>query len=282
MYIRSVNSWDKPLVSIICPSLVDPEPYLARMDRLVEQSLNGLIGIDQFYVLNPVEYVFIIPASLTWVVPTKPYAIQCYQELVPGIYNALNLGVEKARGKSLVVINIDDWVNLVELAKVANAFLNQSEFAAYGDSKLWESKHTQHLIAGADRPNTIDLARMPGSHQSQLISKSVYDRVGNFHEYVRIGPFSMKLKYASDFEFYCRTIQAGVVWTYDQRIMANQMMGGATSKHWFRTSVEIYFITLKYGGVSIPKIGFLAKCFLGAFNFHVVRRRRVAHRIGER
>jgi len=191
------------------------------------------------------------------------------------------LGIEKAKGKSLIVVNVDDWVNLVELAKVGNAFLNQNEFAVYGDSQLWESKYIQHHIPGAGQANTISLARMPGSHQSQLISKSVYDRIGSFHEYISSGPFSMNLKYASDFEFYCRTIQAGVVWTYDQRIMANQMMGGATSKHWFRTSVEIYFLTLKYGGISIQKIGFLARCFLGAFNFHVVRRRRAALRMGE-
>ena len=277
-----MNFQVKPLISVICPTLVDPSPYLARMDELVEQSLNGLVGIDRFYELNPVEYVFIIPASVNWVIPIKPYAIQCHQELIPGIYNALNLGIEKANGKSLVVINFDDWVNLVDLCVVANAHRNQNEFAVYGDSRLWESEHTQHLIPGADLSNTVNLARMPGSHQSQLISKSVYDRIGSFHEYIRIGPFFMKLKYASDFDFYCRTIQAGIVWTYDQRIMANQMMGGATSKHWFRTSMEIYFLTLKYGGISIKQIGFLAKSFLGAFNFHVVRKCPVAHRIGER
>ena len=276
-----MKSLDKPLVSIICPTLVDPGPYLAHMDQLVEQSLEGASEVNQFYSLNLIEYVFIIPPSLTWIVPKKPYLIQCHQELLPGIYNALNLGVEKAKGKSLIVINIDDWINLVELVKVANAFTNQDNVAIYGDSLLWESKDSHHFIVGTAQTNTISLARMPGSHQSQLISKSVYDRIGNFHDHVSIGIFSMNLKYASDFEFYCRTIQTGVKWIYDQRIMANQMIGGATSKHWLRTSIEIYFITLKYSGISIQRIGFLLKCFFGAFHFHVVRRRRVTRRIGE-
>jgi hypothetical protein len=271
----------KPLISIICPTLVEPGPYLARMDQLVEDSLDSSIQIEEFYRLNPIEYVFIIPSTLTWNVPTRPYVIQCHQELVPGIYNALNLGVEKSKGKTLIVINIDDWINLVDLVKVANSFQNQNEFAVYGDSQLWESKHRHFFIAGAELSNTISLARMPGSHQSQLISKSVYNRIGSFREHVKSGPFSMNLRYASDFEFYCRTIQAGVIWTYDKRIMANQMMGGATSKHWFRTSGEIYFLTLKYGGISFRQIAFLLKSFLGSFNFHVLRRWRADQKGGD-
>lgn len=268
----------QPLISIICPTLVDPGLYLARMDQMVEQSFDTSLEVEHFYKLNPIEYIFIVPSSLTWKVPTKPYGIQCHQELVPGIYNALNLAVEKSKGQTLAVINVDDWVNLVDLVKVAISYRNQNEFAVYGDSQLWESKHHKHLIEGAGLSNTISLARMPGSHQSQLISKSIYDRIGSFHLHVNNGPFSMNLRYASDFEFYCRTIQAGVVWIYDKRIMANQMMGGATSKHWFRTSAEIYFLTLKYGGMSVRQTTFLLRSFLGAFNFHVIRRWRAASR----
>ena len=89
----------KPLISIICPTLVEPGPYLARMDQLVEDSLDPSIHIEEFYRLNPIEYVFIIPSTLTWNIPTRPYEIQCHQESVPGIYNALNLGVEKSKGQ---------------------------------------------------------------------------------------------------------------------------------------------------------------------------------------
>jgi hypothetical protein len=251
------------------------------MDQLVEQKFDSSIEIKSFYRLNPIEYVFIIPSSLTWNVPTKPYTIQCHQEIVPGIYNALNLGVEKSKGQTLIVINIDDWVNLVDLVEVANSFQSLNEFAVYGDSLLWQNEHQHYLIQGAGLSNTISVARMPGSHQSQLISKSVYDRVGSFHEHINYGPFFMNLKYASDFEFYCRTIQSGVLWNYDNRILANQMLGGATSKHWLRTSSEIYFLSLKYGGISLHQIAFIFKSFLGAFNFHVLRRWKATLREGE-
>lgn len=262
----------QPLVSVVCPTLLPPDEYLNRLENLIADSLKNQKSIENFYSAGHFEIVFVLPRSLNWQLEQKKYLISNVMDEKVGIYNALNLGIQEAAGKFIIVLNSDDWIDLTKVVSVLDRYENKKRIAVYGDTYLCESMSTKFHIAGTISGNTISLARMPGSHQSQLIAKDVYEQLGYFKENLKIGWFTFHLKYANDFEFYCRTIKSGITWRYESDILAYQMMGGATSKHWFRTSIEIYLISLKYSPINLKLIIHLLSSFAGAINFHILRK----------
>jgi len=263
-----VHTSTQPLLSVIRPTLIAPDAYLKRLEDSILESVKNENSREDYYKQNLFEIVFIHPTSLKWNPPKKAYTIRCFEDSGEGIYQALNIGINHAIGKSITIINSDDWIDLTVLTAIAEKYKSYPRFALYGNTYLHENNNKKIYIKGLNSNNTIRWARMPGSHQSQLITKNIYEQMGFFHSKIGIGPFKIPIKYASDFEFYSRTVKAGIVWKYEEDILANQMMGGATSVHWARTVLEIYFITLKYSDFSISLLIFLLRSFIGAFHFH--------------
>lgn len=261
-----------PILSVICPTLESPVAYLDRLEKIIEDSLESASRVYEFYTANLFEIIFVVPPSFTWVEIRRPYSIRVFQDLGIGIYQALNIGIKNALGDKIVIINIDDWGNLYDLVQVCLRNSSNSQELFYGDTLLNSGSGYIYEIRGTTISDTIDLARMPGSHQAQIINKSMYIKLGYFYSKIRVGIFDLKLKYASDFEFYCRTVSTGATWVYDDNILLNQMIGGATTRHWLRTSMEIYLISFKYGSKTPRHLSFLLKCFLGAIYFHHFKR----------
>ncbi len=202
----------------------------------------------------------------------KNSKIKFIEDESKGIYQALNLGIENSVGSFVIVVNSDDMINIADCVALCKEFEEQNVDVIYGDTFLHDDTSENIIeIKGTQTSDTIRLARMPASHQAQLIRKSEYIKLQGFANTIALGPFKMKLKYASDFDFYSRSILLYSRWAYSPRLVANQKLGGTTSKHWLRTTIEILAISFKYDARRISNLSFLVKSLLGAMRFHVPR-----------
>jgi hypothetical protein len=256
------------LLSLVCPTLESPERFL---NLLLQRRLFEVLSIEEKTLWEKIEIIIITPKFFD-LESFNQLAIRQIRDKSEGIYAALNLGINSASAKFILIANIDDYIDLYKTTKVLEEMSCDPVSAIYGDTVLLEdTSQNKIFIPGADNCNTIIDARMPASHQAQIILKSEYERLSGFRLQVGKNFFRLNLKYASDFDFYCRSVTTGGVWKLDRQINATQRMGGTTSKFWLRTTLEILFLTFIHSGKRIRTFPALGQHLLGAIRFHLPR-----------
>jgi hypothetical protein len=222
---------------------------------------------------NLVEVVLVVGnTGNSKILETTHLNLQIVNDSKNGIYDAYNMGWKSANGKAICFVNPSDSLEIS--LGILELILNQEngEKVFYGDSRIVDD--TQDLtwtIKGSTESNTITQMRMPAGHQSQIVPKSELIRHNGYLNSLELLGFKFPLKFASDHEFYCRSILSGTKWEYQDAILANQELGGASSQHWLRTTLEISLITWKYGNRNIKTMIRILKALLGAAKFHLPR-----------
>jgi len=130
-----------------------------------------LSDYDDFLKSGIFEIVFIHPSNLHLNIEKRRYPIIQINDSGVGIYEAMNLGIAQAHGEYLSVINIDDWCDINSLIQSINR--NIDEQAIYGSTYLTKADGKKHFFQASENWNTIAEAKMPGSHQAQII-KEIY------------------------------------------------------------------------------------------------------------
>jgi hypothetical protein len=256
------------LLSLVCPTLHSPVNFLHQL--LQERSFDAL-SVEEKISWGRIEIIFVSPNVFN-LEGFSQLAISQIRDKRQGIYAALNLGISFASAPYIVIANIDDFVDLLSAKTVVEEIGSAPVAAIFGDTLLMEdTSENTILIAGTDIYNTINLARMPGSHQAQIISKSEYQRLSGFRLKLGNRFLRMNLKYASDFDFYCRSVLTDGEWKLDRRIKATQRMGGTTSRFWLRTTLEILVLTFIHTGKKLRVLPALGRHLLGAVRFHYPR-----------
>ena len=259
-------------LSLVCPTLHDPTEFLANLIAESEKAM-ATESHHGFEIWKKIEFVIVSPEPFNLEQFSEYQLIQVKDEK-HGIYQALNDGIEQASGVYVLVINIDDLINLAKVIEVIEAHQNQSPDAIYGDTVLHDdTQDLQIHIPGSPEPITIQKARMPASHQSQLIARREYIRLNYFEIQKKFLFLKIEMKYASDFDFYCRSIKSNGSWILDPTLVAHQKMGGTTSHHWLRTTLEILLISLLHRDEKLKSLPPLARNFSGAVRFHLPRQR---------
>lgn len=233
--------------------------------------------------LNRVEFVIVSPSVYEFPKFLPDIQIRHVTDQRKGIYEALNLGVVESRGDYVIVVNTDDFVDVVSCLKAIDRHSMEEHVAIFGDTEIIDDTSDQRIfIAGVNPEGCLDKLRMPGSHQAQLIKKDEFLRLNLFRTSSRILGFQFPLKFASDFDFFVRSHHSGGKWIYDSRIRATQRLGGSTSQHWLRTTFEICLLHWQHGN---KKLYFFDKYFstlVGASKFHLPRqKKRKRHRHGK-
>ncbi len=271
---------DEVLISLVCPTLEDPSDFIQAVIRFT----SGTNHEDSFKhreIAQKTEFIIVSPSDFN--LPTHfGCSIVHVEDQGKGIYHALNLGISRSCGDFILVINIDDLVDLSNVISILEKHLAQSPDVIYGNTFLHDDTQSLEIsIPGSPNPMTISSARMPASHQAQLIARDEYVRLNGFQTEKKIFFITVALKYASDFDFYCRSIKSGATWIFDKNFYAQQKMGGTTSRHWLRTTLEILVLSYSHNDYKIRYIPFLFKCLVGATRFHYPRQRaRKKNRLG--
>jgi glycosyltransferase involved in cell wall biosynthesis len=253
------------LLSIITPSLADPSDFIKNL----QETLNYRGHSKDFE--NKFEILIVSPSSDEWMRKNEFSSVRYIEDTNQGIYHALNLGVRASEGLYILVVNIDDQINISDVLETL-AQVDRHNIVVYGDTFIHDDVSELIIsVPGAKKPNTIDQLRMPGSHQSQLIPRTEFFKLEGFSLKLKIGRLSFKLKYASDFDFYCRSFLSGTSWVYESKLVAHQKLGGTTSRHWLRTTIEILVIHWFHSNSFLPNINLWAKTLAGATRFHFPR-----------
>lgn len=152
-----------------------------------------------------------------------------------GIYNAMNKGIQQARGDIIGIINGDDWYapNAVELA--VRGMQESKSQMVYGDLAI---VYEDGNVKTEPHRKIEDIyERMVIGHPTVFASKGIYQRYGGFDE---------AYKSASDYELMLRWRSKGVKMHYIPEIFAYFRRGGYSDSDLKINVEETYHISRKY------------------------------------
>lgn len=108
--------------------------------------------------------------------------LQWISEKDEGHYEAMNKGIQRAKGELLLMLNADDCLRPGVLAKVAAAFEKHPEWdAAFGDI-IYVDGEGNEIYRREEAVYDYDVLRLSGIcyiiHQTLFVKKSLHDRIG--------------------------------------------------------------------------------------------------------
>ena len=161
-----------------------------------------------------------------------------------GVYDAMNKGIELAKGKVIGFLNSDDFFfNQNVLNEIAQAFLKADIDCSYANmiyvDRYDTSKIKREWKSGRFYKNYLKDGWIPG-HPTFYVRKEIY---------ARLGKFNLKMKLAADYELMLRILSyPGIKVMYLPKTHVVMRLGGITSKNLknrIKQNIEIYQAWLK-------------------------------------
>jgi len=210
---------EKPLITVIT--------VVFNGAQHLEETILSVIG--QTY--DNVEYIIIDGGSTDGtldIIRQYEHAVDYWvSEKDEGIYDAMNKGIMLSLGKSIGIINSDDWYELSTLNEIARSGeIYRNIF--YGDMNIYKSgKHYYTQVF----PGTFKNINkgMILSHPTIFIGRHIYKKYGYFDKTYKI---------AADWDLILRFYKAGCSFTYIKIILSNFRIGGISGMIDLKSSLE--------------------------------------------
>jgi glycosyltransferase involved in cell wall biosynthesis len=159
-----------------------------------------------------------------------------------GIYDAMNKGIAKASGEFIGFLNADDWYEPGIIPEVAKQITHSpsENRVIYFNYYWWD----EELSSETRTPRQCDLKYWKGMsilHQTMFVQTSVYKQ---------LGPYSQEYRFASDYDYFVRMINAGVRFEKIDRYGVNFRKGGTSTKYMNKSISEVSGIVRKYFGAA--------------------------------
>ncbi len=236
---------NQPLISIITVS------YNAV--KTIEQTI--LSVLNQSY--SNIEYLLIDGGSTDGTVNIiEKYANRLaywVSEPDKGIYDAMNKGIELAKGDLIGLVNSDDWYENV-LEDLAHLYMIKGNNSIYhGDVNL----HFMHKASLVYKP-CLDLSKFYKgtiiNHPTVFVPKKIY---------TDLGLFNIKYKIAADYDFLIRCYKESINFVYLDKVISNMRCEGVSNQQARKGYEEACQIAISHG-FSKNKVYFLYyyKCLL--------------------
>ena len=154
-----------------------------------------------------------------------------------GIYDAMNKGVQLAKGDVIGILNSDDFYTSPSvLTKVAAAFEDPNVDAVYGDLQYVKANNVQVVIrtwkSGSYKKKYLYYGWMP-PHPTFFVRRSIYEKCGLFNT---------NLRSAADYELMLRVLlKYDMQVKYIPEVLVKMRAGGmsnASLKNRFRANKE--------------------------------------------
>lgn len=170
----------------------------------------------------------------------KGYEFKIVSEPDRGMYDALNKGVALATGDIIGQINSDDWYEPDALETVANKFIDYPFDLFWSDLRI--IKPTGDMIKKAKITNFATSRHW--NHPTTFIRAEVY----------KANPYSLISMY-DDFELILRLRKQGVKMAVENKVLANFVFGGMSTKKDLKDTVRRIKISCnnyKINGYGLP------------------------------
>ena len=151
-----------------------------------------------------------------------------------GIYYAMNKGVAMARGSLIGILNSDDWYEDDAIASVAAVHAMSPASVIYGLIRIFQDGK-KFMVRGSSH-QFLDLTMI--EHPSCFVPAEVY----RLH-----GSFDSRYRFAADYELMLRFARKGVPFHWEEKILANFSVGGATTVAYLQSLKERAGILRRYG-----------------------------------
>jgi glycosyltransferase involved in cell wall biosynthesis len=144
-----------------------------------------------------------------------------------GIYDAMNKGLDLAKGDIICFLNADDYYDSNHvLSKVAKVMQQEDLDAVVGDVGFFRKENMHHLVrhyrSGRFTPKRLAWGWMP-AHPALFMRKEVFRRVGHFKTDYQI---------AADYEYVVRAFcgQESLHYKHLPEVLVRMQMGGVSTK----------------------------------------------------
>jgi glycosyltransferase len=143
-----------------------------------------------------------------------------------GIYDAMNKGIDVAKGDIIGILNSDDFYTEDDvIEKVVETFKSSNCDAVYGDLDYVDTHNTKKVlrkwIAGGYKRSLFLNGWMP-PHPTFFVKKQVYDKFGKFN---------IALKSSADYELLLRFLYINrIKVVYIPGVMVHMRTGGHSNK----------------------------------------------------
>ena len=160
-----------------------------------------------------------------------------------GIFDAMNKGIRKSAGEFIGMLNADDWYEpniisrVVEKIKRFPGPINNRviycDYYCYDEDLSLDYKIKQKSELKHWKGMTV-------SHQAMFVHRFVYGKL-------RL--YSLDYRFASDYEYFLRMLQAGVVFEKLDIYCVNVRKGGVSTQYMNQSISEVSQIIRRYFGV---------------------------------
>ena len=214
----SEQALNHPLISIITVVFNNRKSLESTILSVINQSYKNI------------EYIVIDGGSTDGTVEViKQYASNIdywVSESDRGIYDAMNKGIELAKGELIGILNSGDLYAPNALQTVAQLYReHRHEYAIFtGAMTRFDSRSNLKIIQqrqARELHQRINLG-MPINHPATFITKAVYQTMGSFNSEFKIG---------GDYDFIYRAYHNPIVeFVFTDRVLALMSMGGVSEK----------------------------------------------------
>ena len=167
-----------------------------------------------------------------------------------GIYDAINMGIERATGDVIGLLHSDDFLASTEIiSKIACTLKDQNYDGVYGDLQYVSAKNTSRVVrdwkAGAFSKKSLRFGWMP-PHPTVYLRRKVFDQ---------LGVYNTDFKISADYDAMLRYLGLGQVQlAYVPEVLVKMQTGGASNqslRNVFLKTIEDYTAlkTNKVGGI---------------------------------
>jgi glycosyltransferase len=159
-----------------------------------------------------------------------PHVASLISEKDHGIYDAMNKGIQAAKGDIIGILNSDDFYpSPLVIEKVVSMFEQTGCDAVYGDLVYVNRLDTQKVVrfwrSGAYKNGMFKWGWMP-PHPTFFVKREIYQQYGMFN---------LDLKTAADYELMLRFIHKhGIRLGYLREILVKMRDGGASNESLLR------------------------------------------------
>lgn len=172
-----MNSSAAPLISIIVATFNAAKCIREALESIINQSYKNWECIIQDGGSKDNTI------SIVQKYASQDSRIKYYSERDKGIFDALNKGIQKARGEWIYVLGSDDILNPNTFLHISN-YLNDENDIVYGKIELLFPNLSTKIVS----PKKLRLIRymMIANHQSIIMKKALIDKLNGFNDSYKI------------------------------------------------------------------------------------------------
>ena len=226
--IPDIKTDNRPLISIIT--------VVYNGVKTIEQTIQSVIR--QPYQNK--EYIIIDGGSTDGTVDLirkyEMYLSYWVSEPDKGIYDAMNKGINHARGELIGIINADDWYEEDVFEEIVKYYQEtDSGKVIHGLLRNFLNEEFYSMVGNSIRRLRFDMIQ----HPTCFIPKKIYDTYG---------VYDTSYKYSGDYDLILRFVNNGVKFCFVEKPIVNFRLGGISSIP--QAEIEMYKVRVKHRLIS--------------------------------